>query len=440
MSRKLFDGKKFLIMGLGRFGGGVDCARFVARLADKVIVTDLADEKKLAGSVRLLEGIGNIELHLGGHKEEDFAESDIIIVNPAVPPSSKFLQIARDNKKLITSQIEIFFQLCPAPIIGITGSNGKSTTTALTAHLLKAGQKKVWLSGNIGNRPLLEILDEITKDDLIVLELSSFQLEQLVQIKKSPDIAVITNLTPNHLDRHGSFENYCDAKENIFRFQKTDGISIFNAEDTIASKWHDKYSDSRSCIKFAAGDVPESLAEAFGLPGRFNLANLAAAISVAKHFGLPEDKLKKAIGTFQSLPHRLELVAEVNAICWYNDSISTTPESTIAALGAFAEPVILIAGGYDKGIDFAELGGAITEKCKAVLLLGATAKKIAASIDGSRTNCQFTSSLAEAVELAEQIARPGDIVLLSPACASYDMFDNFQHRGQIFRQLVGNLK
>ena len=427
-------------MGLGRFGGGLDCARFVAKFAAGVIVTDLADEKKLAESVRLLEGIDNIEFHLGRHREDDFAESNIIIVNPAVPPNNRFIQIARDNKKLITSQIEIFFQLCPATIIGITGSNGKSTTTALTAHLLKAGAKKVWLSGNIGNQPLLEILDEITKDDLVVLELSSFQLEQLVQIKKSPDIAVITNLTPNHLDRHGSFESYCDAKENIFRFQKNNGVSIFNANDSITSKWHDKYSNTRTCIKFTASNVPESLADAFGLPGRFNLANLAAAITVAKHFGLADDKLKEATGTFQSLPHRLELVADIKERRYYNDSISTTPESTIAALGAFAEPVILIAGGYDKGIDFSELGGVITEKCKAVLLLGATAKKIAASIDGSRTNCQLVSSLAEAVELAHQISRPGDVVLMSPACASYDMFDNFQHRGQVFRQLVEKLK
>ena len=422
-------------MGLGRFGGGLDCALFAAKSAAKVIVTDLADEKKLTCSIKPLAGIDNIELHLDGHREKDFAEADIIIVNPAVRPDNKFLQIARDNKKLITSQVEIFFQLCPAPIIGVTGSNGKSTTAALTAHLLEAGQKKTWLSGNIGNRPLLETLDEIKKDDLVVLELSSFQLEQLARIKKSPDIAVITNLTPNHLDRHDTFGNYCAAKENIFRFQQAGAISIFNTDDTVTSQLYDKYCNSRTCIKFSVRDVPAPLAEVFKLPGRFNLSNLAAAVVVAKHFGLGDDKIKEATASFESLPHRLELVAEAASVRWYNDSISTTPESTIAAIGAFAGPVILIAGGYDKGIDFTELGREITKKCKAVFLLGATAKKIAASIDSSLLDCKLTSSLAEAVESAEQAAQQGDIILLSPACASYDMFDNFEHRGEIFRQL-----
>ena len=434
----IFNDKKVLVMGLGQFGGGLDCALFAAKSATKVIVTDLADEKKLAESIKSLTDIDNIELRLAGHREQDFAESDIIIVNPAVPPNSKFIQIARDNKKLITSQIEIFFQLCPARIIGVTGSNGKSTIAALTAHLLKAGDQRVLLSGNIGNSPLLENLDKIKKDDLVVLELSSFQLEQLARIKKSPDIAVITNLTPNHLDRHGTFENYCDAKENIFRFQQTGAISIFNAADTITSQWYNKYCNTRTCIKFTAQDVPASLAKVFKLPGQFNLSNLAAALAVAKHFGLTDDKLKEAVAAFESLPHRLELVTDTAGIKWYNDSISTTPESTIAAIGAFAEPVILIAGGYDKGVDFTEMGSAITQKCKAVILLGATAKKIAAGIDSARINCTLTSSLAEAVDLAAHTAQPGDVVLLSPACASYDMFDNFQHRGETFRQLCRN--
>ena len=439
MDKTFLNGRNVIIMGLGRFGGGLDSALFAAKSADKIIVTDLADEKKLAEAIKPLTTIDNIELHLGGHREEDFTEADMIIANPAVPPENKFLQIARDNKKLITSQIEIFFQLCPAPIIGVTGSNGKSTTTALTAHLLKAGQKKVWLSGNIGNHPLLEILDKITADDLVVLELSSFQLEQLARIERSPDVAVITDLTPNHLDRHKTFENYAEAKENIFKFQKTNAVSIFNADDPVTSQWHDKYRDTRTCMKFAADDIPNSLAEVFNLPGRFNLANLAAAVTVAKHFSLTEDQLKNAIGTFESVPHRLELVADIAGVRWYNDSISTTPESTIAAISAFAEPAILIAGGYDKGIDFTELGREITKKCKAVFLLGDTAKKIDASIDSPRLCCQLASSLSEAVDLAAQTAGPGDVILLSPACASYDMFDNFQHRGRLFCQLVKDL-
>jgi UDP-N-acetylmuramoylalanine--D-glutamate ligase len=312
----------------------------------------------------------------------------------------------------------------------------------------------VWLSGNIGNEPLLTRLDQIAPDDLVVLELSSFQLEQLAQIQKAPTVALLTNLTPNHLDRYGTFENYCAAKESIFKFQKLDdkfpAVSIFNVEDKVSAEWFAKYKKDagRICITFSADDISEQIRESFPLPGRVNLSNLAAAVAIARHFGIDDDQLRNSLPQFKALPHRLELVAEVDGISWYNDSKATTPESAIAAIEAFEEPTIIIAGGYDKHVAFGEFGKIIAEKTKLAVLIGQTAEKIAEAIrktqDSSfkaqetiqNTRIEVVDSLAEAVQLANKVAESGDVVLLSPACASYDMFENFEHRGQEFCKLV----
>jgi UDP-N-acetylmuramoylalanine--D-glutamate ligase len=446
-------------MGLGRFGGGVDAARFACRAGAKVTITDLAPAEQLTDSIKELEKLGDIEYHLGRHDRADFEQADIVVANPAVALDNKFLQAARDCNKLITSQIEIFFELCPAPIIGITGANGKSTTAALTAHLLKAGvglkackHRQVWLGGNIGNEPMLEVIEQIKADDLVVLELSSFQLEQLAQTGTGPQLALLTNLTPNHLDRHGTFENYCAAKENIFRLQKLDdnrpAVSIFNAEDKIASAWFEKYREGagRICIKFCTDDVSDEIRDSFALPGRANLSNLAGAFAIARYFGVGDEQIASCLPQFKALPHRLELVAEINGVRWYNDSISTTPQSTITALEAFDEPKILIAGGYDKNVPFDELGAKIAQEAKAAILIGQTSEKIADAIkknlateiteNSEKVRIEIVGSLGQAVERASRFAVSSDVVLLSPACASYDMFDNFQYRGQEFVRLV----
>ena len=493
--QRVFAGKTVLVMGLGRFGGGIDVARFAHGAGAKVVVTDLASAEQLGDSLDKLRELVGIEFHLGSHNPADFEQADIIIANPAVPGDNKFLQIARRANRFVTSQISIFFGLCPARIIGITGANGKSTTTALTAHLLnntlsktviaseaKQSQttqyalrntqyEKVWLSGNIGNQPLLTAIDKISPDDLVVLELSSFQLEQLAEIQKAPLVALLTNLTPNHIDRHGTFANYCAAKENIFKFQKPDNnrpaVSIFNGEDTIASEWFEKYKNDagRICIKFSAGDVSDELRECFALPGRANLSNLAAAIAIARHFDSDDDRIKCCLPEFKALPHRLELVQTINGVSWYNDSKATTPEGTITALNAFDKPTIIIAGGYDKNLPFDKLGEKIAKKAKAAILIGTTAPKIAQAItnanlslrgvaateqgevDGpstslhsvAATHSEIVESLSDAVKLANKIAESGDVVLLSPACASYDMFDNYEQRGQEFARLVRTL-
>jgi UDP-N-acetylmuramoylalanine--D-glutamate ligase len=445
---KLFAEKKILVMGLGRFGGGVDVVKFAHKANAKVTVTDLSSADKLKDSLKELSQFDDIEFHLGYHDKKDFEKSDVIIVNPAVTPDNEFLEIARKNKRIVTYQINIFFELCPATIIGITGSNGKSTTAALTAHILKnTSHENVFLTGNIGNEPFLCLLDSLKKDDLVVMEISSFQLEQLAQIQKAPPISLITNLTPNHLDRYKTFENYCNAKENIFKFQKLDkkipAVSIFNAEDNITNKWFEKYKNdkSRMCLKFSTVDVADEMKRCFKLPGRANLQNLAAALSITKYFGLSNEQIIQALPSFKALPHRLELVAEKGGVQWYNDSKATTPDSTITALQAFDKPIILIAGGYDKNIPFDNLGLEITKKAKAAILIGQTAPKIASAIrvtgHGSRvTDVTTVNSLADAVNNARTIAKSGDIVLLSPACASYDMFENFEHRGREFARLA----
>ena len=515
MKKEFFTGRKVLVMGLGRFGGGVDVAKFAAKAGAKVMVTDLASQEQLSDSISQLKEFSrlrlgpsprraDIEFHLGSHNAIDFEQADIIVVNPAVPGDNEFLKLARRSNKLITSQINIFFEFCPAQIIGITGANGKSTTAALTAHLLRSasGERRatgdesviaseakqsqitsiehrlsavasakaeassiehVWLSGNIGNEPLLTRLDQIAPVHLVVLELSSFQIEQLAHIRKAPKVALLTNLTPNHLDRYGTFEDYCAAKEGIFRFQKLDdkfpAVSIFNAEDKVSSEWYDKYKNDagRLCITFSADDIGEQLRRYFALPGRANLSNLAGAMAVARHFGIDDDRIRACLPQFKALPHRLELVAKIKGVSWYNDSKATTPESAIAALEAFEQPMIIIAGGYDKKIPLDEFGGKIAKNAKAAILLGQTAEQIASAIRNARmslrakrsnlnkqdtryeirdTKIEFVNSLAEAVELANRLADGGDVVLLSPACASYDMFENFQDRGRQFVGLV----
>jgi UDP-N-acetylmuramoylalanine--D-glutamate ligase len=453
MNREFFAGKKVLVMGLGRFGGGVDAARFVCSAGAEVTVTDLASADCLQDSIEQLKEHPQIEYHLGSHIERDFEQADIVIVNPAVPPDNRFVKLAHQHKS-VTSQMNIFFQLCPAVIIGITGANGKSTTAALTAHLLKAatrrstGHERVWLSGNIGNEPLLTVIDQIGPNDFVVLELSSFQIEQLAQIRKAPQVALLTNLTPNHLDRYGTFANYCAAKENIFKFQQLDenepAASVFNAEDKICAEWFEKYNKEkgRTCIKFSADDVTEEIRASFSLPGRANLSNLAAAIAIAGYFGVTDEQIKNCLPQFNPLPHRLELVAEIDGVKWYNDSKATTPQGAITALGAFDRPKIIIAGGYDKQILFDQLGEKIAEEAKAAILMGQTAEKIAAVIRAcpkGQAKIEMVTSLGDAVERARQLATPGDVVLLSPACASYDMFDNFEHRGREFVKFVQHM-
>jgi len=452
MNRGFFTDKRVLVMGLGRFGGGADMVRFACAAGAEVTVTDLASREMLGGLAEQLEALEGVRFHLGGHRLEDFERADVVVANPAVAFDNEFLQIARRGGKVVTSQINIFFELCPALVVGITGANGKSTTAALTAHLLRgrrAGKGRdygrVWLSGNIGNEPLLAVLEQMGAGDVVVLELSSFQIQPLAGIGRASNVSVLTNLTPNHLDRHGSFARYCAAKENLFRLQKRRGdmpaVSVFNLEDEVGAEWFARYRADvdRVCIGFSTEDVSEEVRQRFSLPGRANLSNLAAAMAVARYFGVDEESVVASLPGFKPLAHRLELVCERGGVRWYNDSKSTTPESSIAALEAFKQTGVVILGGYDKNLAFGRLGRVIAERSKAAILLGQTADKIAGAIRAagkSEVRVERADTLREAVQSAESMAENGEVVVLSPGCASYDMFENFEQRGREFCELV----
>jgi len=431
--------KKVLVMGLGRFGGGVGACRFLAERAARITVTDLAGEVELAESVEQLRGL-QITFHLGGHQEDDFTNSDLIVVNPAVRRNSHWLKLATENNVPLTSEMNLFFEYCPAPIVGITGSNGKSTTTAMIGEVLKE-KYKVWVGGNIGQDSLLAKVDQIRRDDVVVLELSSFQLYDLAQLERSPHMAVVTNIAPNHLDWHGTMDEYIKAKKNVFRFQTQDDYLVLNREDKELIKWGRM---SKSEVIWFPSKNMERIE--LKMPGRHNQVNASAALAVGEIYGVKQEVARDVLRGFSGLPHRLEMVREFEGVRYYNDSISTTPESTIAAIEAFEEEKVLILGGYDKKISFDQLVRKVVGSVEAVVLLGQVRDTLAEMIEKEKQsrneklpNCEKADDFDHAVALARKLARPGSVALLSPACASYDMFRNFQQRGERFRQLVDSI-
>lgn len=453
-----FKNKKITVMGLGLFGGGVGVAQFLARQGARVTVTDLRNAAELSSSIKQLEGLP-ISYKLGGHSEEDFTNADMVIVNPAVPKNSKFIQIARNNHVQIDTEINIFFKLCPAPIIGITGSNGKSTTTTLTGKILEETPRKTWIGGNIG-KSLLGCLEEMKPADIVVLELSSFQLEELNHTGKSPHISIVTNISPNHLDRHANMDEYIQAKKTIILHQGSGDYAILNYDDPELREWEREckgrvlwYSAKQTMTDGAfikGNDIAISVngqnmvipcVSRIKIPGIHNLQNVLAASCATYLAGAREEHIEKAITTFAGLEHRLEFVREVNGVRYYNDSKATTPKSSIAAVTAFQAPVIVIAGGYDKGSSFEEFAGACAQHTKAVVLIGKTAEKIKELILKKKGTKETPSiflqkTFEEAFKQANSLAKAGDVVLLSPACASYDMFLNYEERGKKFKDMV----
>lgn len=448
-------------MGLGLFGGGVGVAAFLARHGALVTVTDLRNASELSPSIKQLEGLP-ISYKLGGHHEEDFVNADMVVINPAIPKNSKFIQIARNNHAAIDTEINIFFKLCPAPIIGITGSNGKSTTTTLTGKILQETSRRTWVGGNIG-KSLLGCLDEMKPADIAVLELSSFQLEELHHSGKSPHISIATNISPNHLDRHASMDEYIQAKKTIILHQSSEDFAILNYDDPELRRWEVNckgnvlwYSTIRALpngafvkgnnivISVNGQNIEIPCISGIKIPGVHNLQNILAASCAAYLSGAQEQHIKKTIATFTGLEHRLEFVREVAGIRYYNDSKATTPESSMAAITAFQSPVILIAGGYDKGSSFKAFADACARNTKAVVLIGKTAEKIKELIlkekGTNETPLLFVQETFEdAFRKAHCLAKSGDVILLSPACASYDMFLNYEVRGKKFKDMVNNL-
>ncbi|MBI3269765.1 MAG: UDP-N-acetylmuramoyl-L-alanine--D-glutamate ligase [Planctomycetes bacterium] len=454
------QGSRVTVMGLGLFGGGVGVTRYLVRQGADVTVTDLRPEKDLAESLAALDGYP-VRLRLGGHEESDFTSADLVVVNPAVPRASPLLAAALGAGVPLETEMNLFFKLCPAPILGVTGSNGKTTTTALVGSILQRTGRRTWVGGNIG-RSLLDVVEQIHAEGIVVLELSSFQLEDLAGVRKSPHVAVVTNLTPNHLDRHGTMAAYEAAKKNIIAFQTADDHAVLNADDATVLAWEGECRGAvRSftrkggrpkdgafldrgdlCVARGGGEFRRVLpASELRIPGLFNVENALAALAASIPYDVPDATAAAALSAFRGVEHRLEFVREALGVRYFNDSIATNPESTLAALETLEGPIVLLAGGYDKKLPVDKLVEGVSRRARAAVLFGATAPDLEARLRALGGACAVVraSSLAEAVDQARGIAVPGDIVLLSPAFASFDMFRNFAERGTQFKRLVNAL-
>jgi UDP-N-acetylmuramoylalanine--D-glutamate ligase len=433
-------GKKITIMGLGLQGQGLWAAKVAAQHGAKVTVTDLRPAKELAPSLKKLEGLP-IRYVLGKHRKEDFVNNDLIIRNPAVPEDSKFLKIARAEKIRIEMEIGLFFLLAPVlrkNLVGITGTRGKTTTTLLIGEIFKKAGIDSVVGGNIPEKPALALLSKIKPKTTIVLELSSWQLEGLAHHKISPHIAVVTNIYRDHMNRYQTMADYVAAKKLISTFQRPADYLVLNYEN---EKTKQLAQTAQGKVRyFSSSRLPPSLIAAVKLKGKHNLENVAAASAVARILKIGPKTIKKALQDFKGLPSRLEFVRKVDNISYYNDTCSTIPEATMAALGAFDRPVVLIAGGADKRLKFARLGQKIKNSTvkSVVLLRGDATNKLEKVLDKKIIAGRF-DDLRKATFKAKEIARPGDIVLLSPACTSFSMFKNEFDRGDQFRKIVKSL-
>lgn len=450
-----FQGTRVTVMGLGRFGGGVGVTRWLASQGARVLVTDLAGPDALASSLEAIADC-NVALRLGEHRDTDFRETDLVVVNPAVPERAPQLAVAREAGVPVTTEINLFVERCRGTCIGVTGSVGKSTVTAMIGHVLERTlpQRRTWVGGNLG-RSLLDALPSIAPSDFVVLELSSFQLERTAAIRWSPPLAVLTNLTPNHLDWHGDFERYAAAKFNIARYQdpqrdalvvgpdaallervlrslpQAAGVRQYRLTDDVPECWVvDRHG--------ALGERPSAFWPELRLavPGRHNRENAAAALSIATLLGVRPADGAAALRDFAGLPHRLQKVATRDGVTYYNDSKSSTPAAAITAMQAIDAPLLVILGGYDKHIDLSSVACLAAERAKFVACIGATGPWLARHMQERGGQALLCASLPEAVAACRARAVAGDAVLLSPACASWDMFSDYRQRGDAFVALV----
>jgi UDP-N-acetylmuramoylalanine--D-glutamate ligase len=447
-------GLRATVMGLGSFGGGEGAVRFLAERGARVTVTDLKSADALGAVVSRVAALPGVTLHLGAHDPADFRDSNLLVVNPAVPRGHPLLRHAIDAGVRFTSEMNLFWMLNRSRTIGVTGSNGKSTTTTLIHDMLQAAGFPARIGGNIG-RSLLPEVGNIGTSDWSVLELSSFQLADLDHLRCSPEIAVVTNFAPNHQDRHASLDEYRAAKQTILRWQSPDDVAILNADDPDVARWRvlgrrltfggrgtDAQLDGSSIIVRCNGQTVElPLAASQSLTGHHNAANVAAAALAALAAGADCDAIRAGIHDFRGLPHRLEFLVEHRGRLFYNDSKSTSPEAAIAALDAVGAlgRIVLLAGGADKHVDLSRLAGAIRERVAAVALIGETAPQLERLVQagqGKQPALHRAASLREAFDWAIQQSAPGDVILLSPGCASLDWFASYDDRGRQFAKLA----
>lgn len=453
------NGKKVAVLGLGI--SNIPAIEYLHRLGAIIYAHDIKtqiDER--------LKKLNNITFMLGEDNLKNLNDMDYILRSPGIQPFIKEIEDAQKSGVVLTSEIELFMELCPCKIIGITGSDGKTTTTTIVSKFLEKAGYKVWLGGNIGI-PLFAEIDNIKKDDIAVLELSSFQL---MTMKQSPNISAITNISPNHLNYHRSYEEYISAKTKIFLFEKENDIVVFNEDDMYTKKNEQlaKITNKNGIIrKFSIKEKVENGAYCknnkfyysedgkdieicpisyMKLIGMHNVADICTAITVV--WGLVKvENIVEVIKEFSGVEHRMEFIKEINGVKWYNDSIASTPTRTMAGLKAFDKKIILIAGGYDKHIDYDVMGECILEKVKSLILVGDTSDKIENAVkkelnkknNNEKIDIKRFDNLKSCVEYANSIAKPGDIVAMSPASASFDMYKNFEERGNLFKNLVNAL-
>ena len=459
-----WSGKKVIVIGAARQGTAL--SRYLASKGAQVILTDMHSLDELPANLPDLEKLG-IQLRLGGHPLELLEGADLVCVSGGVPLTIPFIQAAMQRGIPLSNDSQIFLEACPAQVIGITGSSGKTTTTALVGLMaqkyfeMKQNGHRAWVGGNIGN-PLIEQVDQIDEDDLVVLELSSFQLELMT---RSPQIAAILNITPNHLDRHGSMQAYIAAKSRILRFQHAGDVAILNRDDPGSWSLAEHLKSDLISFGFQKPDSKqngtyiykdaiwlqlgrESLKmlplEWIQLPGRHNIANVLAACAIAAAASLALPAIQTAIEEFTGIPHRLEFIRNINGADWYNDSIATAPERTMAAIEAFEGPLVLLLGGRDKNLPWDDLAQLIHQRVRAVVLFGEAAGLIEKALGAVKKGetlqvISRCNTLEEAVQAAAKLAQPGDTVLLSPGCTSFDAFKDFEERGEYFRKLVNAL-
>ena len=455
-------GKRVVILGLAR--QGIALARFLARTGAKVTASDLRDKAALADVMAELSDLP-IRYVLGEHPHSLLDKADLLCLSGGVPIDVPIVVEARRRGVPLSNDAQIFLERCPAPVIGITGSAGKTTTTALTGEMCRAGGGQTWVGGNIGN-PLITDLDEIRPDDRVVMELSSFQLE-LMTI--SPHIAAVTNITPNHLDRHETMKAYIAAKRNIVVHQSADDFAVLGYDDANARGlaldtaaqlyWFSGGAEvdqgafrtnGSLTLRMGGQDRTICYASQVKLLGRHNLLNVLAASAIAGLAGVGLEAMRKVATTFTGVEHRLELVRELNGVRWYDDSIATAPERSLAALRSFDEPIVLLAGGRDKKLPWGEFAGEATRRVRYLVTFGEAGPMIARvvkkSLNGGAEEPGLTlegitqvGTMEEAVEAAARLVQSGDVVLLSPGGTSFDAFQDFAKRGDRFKELVRGL-
>lgn len=444
-------GKRVLVVGLARTG--IATALYCAERGARVTATESRPESEVAEAAAKLRAAG-CALELGGHREETFLAQDLIVPSPGVPSDAPLLLAARARDIPVWSEIELAYRFLKGKLIGITGSNGKTTTTSLIAHVLETAGLPVILAGNIGT-PLISRVDETSESSVCVVEMSSFQLELIDSLR--PDIGVFLNLTPDHLDRHASLEAYARAKARLFENQIERDTAVLNSDDPAVAAYvptrPQVYWFSRrrqveqgafvraSDIVFRQGGAEQVLLrrEEIGLPGAHNLENVLAAVAAASLEGAEREAIAAGVRSFAGVEHRLEFVAEIHGVRYYNDSKATNVDATLKALDAFPGRLHVILGGKDKGSDYTVLREPLREKALQALLIGAAADKIEEQIAGS-VAVERAGTLERALETASHRAQPGDTILLAPACASFDQFQNYEHRGRVFKQLVRQLE